>query len=206
MSEEKSSTPKEKPSTPEETPVDDTVQSEEPKAPPKKKATKKASKPKKSKEALALEAKEEEIVKLNAEITALKDQLLREQAELVNFKRRITDEKIKDRKFANASLLKTLLPVIDHLEAALKVEGAKDEFKPFYPNFQKLHENFLVALKESGLEPIDAQDKPFDPTLHEAVMQEAKDGVEAGIVIEVFQKGYRYHERILRPSMVKVSE
>jgi len=56
------------------------------------------------------------------------------------------------------------------------------------------------------LEPVEAEGTPFDPTVHEAVMQEAKDGVEAGVVIEEFQKGYRYHDRILRPSMVKVSE
>lgn len=176
------------------------------------KADKKASpKPKKTKEKPPTDdeliaAKEAEIVRLTAEVNALKDQLLREQAELVNFKRRITDEKIKDRKFANADLFKTLLPVVDHLEAALKVEGQKDAFQAFYPNFKKLHENFLTALADGGLEPVDAEGKPFDPTVHEAVMQEAKDGVDAGIVIEVFQKGYRYHDRILRPSMVKVSE
>lgn len=200
-----------KPSTPVEDPKDteetlehsanqatNDQEAKDPKPPKEKK--------KKPKKETPLEIKEKEIVKLNAEVTALKDQLLREQAELVNFKRRITDEKIKDRKFANASLLKSLLPVIDHLEAALKVEGAKEDFKPFLPNFQKLHENFLTALKESGLEPIEALDKPFDPTLHEAVMQESKEGVDPGMVTEEFQKGYRYHERILRPAMVKVSE
>lgn len=200
----------EKPSTPVEDPKDtkDTEETLEASAnqEPEEKEAKKEKKKSKPKKETPLEIKEKEIVKLNAEVTALKDQLLREQAELVNFKRRITDEKIKDRKFANASLLKSLLPVIDHLEAALKVEGAKEDFKPFLPNFQKLHENFLTALKESGLEPIEAQDKPFDPTLHEAVMQESKDGVDPGIVTEEFQKGYRYHERILRPAMVKVSE
>ena len=174
-------------------------------------AEKKASKPKKTKEKSPtkdeqITAKDAEIVRLTAEVNALKDQLLREQAELVNFKRRITDEKIKDRKFANADLFKTLLPVVDHLEAALKVEGQKEDFQAFYPNFKKLHENFLTALKDGGLEPVEAEGTPFDPTVHEAVMQEAKDGVEAGVVIEEFQKGYRYHDRILRPSMVKVSE
>lgn len=190
--------PEEKPSTPIEA-----TEAMDSKAQTEKKPRKKAAK---SKKAQAAETQDQQIETLNAEITALKEQLLREQAELVNFKRRMTDEKIKDRRFANAGLLKSLLPVLDHLEAALKVEAEKEAFKPFLPGFEKLHENFLTALKESGLEPVDALDKPFDPTLHEAVMQEEKDGVEAGIVIEEFQKGYLYHERILRPSMVKVSE
>lgn len=172
----------------------------------KKKPAKKAA-PKSPKKSLSdADILKERIVALEAEVNGYKDALLREQAELVNFKRRLTDEKIKDRQYANSGLLKSLLPLIDHLDAALKMEGAKEAFKPFLPNFEKLNENALTVLKDHGLEPVEALNKPFDPALHEAVMKESKDGVDPGIVIEVFQKGYRYHDRLLRPAMVKVSE
>ena len=69
-----------------------------------------------------------------------------------------------------------------------------------------IYQNILNILKENSVTEIDALDKPFDPNYHQAVLTEKKDGVEQGIVIEVMQKGYMYKDRILRPSMVKVSE
>ena len=68
------------------------------------------------------------------------------------------------------------------------------------------YNQLIAALKNEGVEVIDCKDKPFDPNFHQAIMQEKKDGVESGIVIEVLQKGYVLKDRILRPAMVKVSE
>ena len=68
------------------------------------------------------------------------------------------------------------------------------------------YNQLLTALKNEGIEVIDCENKPFDPNFHQAIMQEKKEGVKPGIVIEVLQKGYLLKDRILRPAMVKVSE
>lgn len=158
-------------------------------------------------------AKEERIAALEAEVTRLnamvedyKDQHLRNQAELQNFKRRMTEEKIKDRQFANVDIMKKLLPVIDHLEAALENEGHKESFQPFLKGFQMIHKNLLEALTSEGLQVIEALEQPFDPSLHEAVMTEEHPSLPSQTVIQEFQKGYKFKDRLLRATMVKVSE
>lgn len=173
------------------------AEKKEPAKKPQKKAPSKAEK-----ENLK---KEEQIIALTAEVETLKESLLREQAEMVNFKRRLTEEKIKDRQFANAEVFKSILPVLDHFEMLLKNEKTKAGFDAFEPAIQKLFDQFLNVFKEQGLEPVEALNLPFDPNLHEAVMKEASEG-EENTVIEVFQTGYKYKERLLRPAMVKVSE
>ncbi len=147
----------------------------------------------------------QEIETLKEENAQLNDKLLRNTAELQNFKRRINDERVKDRKFANEELLKALLPVLDNFDLALANEK-ENASKKVIKGFEMIKKNLLQTLENQGLSVIEALDQPFDPTYHQAVMKEAKDGVEAGIVIEEFQKGYLYKERLLRPAMVKVSE
>lgn len=158
-------------------------------------------------------AKGSEIKKLEQRVAELEDALesaqdasLRAQAELQNFKRRNTEERIKDRQFANVDIMKKLLPVIDHLEAALENEGKKETFEPFLKGFEMIHKNLLNALNAEGLAVIDALHQPFDPNVHQAVLKESSEEHDSETVIEVLQKGYTFKERVLRPSMVKVSE
>lgn len=171
----------------------------------KKEPAKKTAKKSPTKVEKDLLKKEEQIVALSAEVETLKESLLREQAEMVNFKRRLTEEKIKDRQFANAEVFKSILPVLDHFEMLLKNEKTKAGFETFEPAIQKLYDQFLSVFKEHGLARVEALHQPFDPTFHEAVMKEASDA-EPQTIIEVFQTGYTYKERLLRPAMVKVSE
>ncbi len=142
---------------------------------------------------------------LKREVESLKDQLLRNQAELINFKRRNNEERIKDRIYANFEFIKTLLPALDTFETALEKEHKNKTLKPLLKGFEMIYRDIFNVLKDSGLTPIESVNQPFDPNKHQAVMQEAKDGVAPNIVIEEFQKGYMYKERLLRPSMVKVS-
>lgn len=153
-----------------------------------------------------VDPKDNEIIELKERVTKLEEQLLREQAEMINFKRRMTDEKIKDRQFANQRILKDLLPLVDHIEMMLKNEKENEAFKHFEKTFNTLHENFLNVLSQHDCKPVEAVSKPFDPMLHEAVMKEPSEEHEPQTVLEEFQKGYTYKERLLRPSMVKVSE
>lgn len=153
-----------------------------------------------------LEEKEKEIKALEAEVKNLKEQFLRNQAELQNFKRRMSEEKIRERKFANVELVKALLPVIDNFDIAIKKEKENKDFKKSLKGFEMIRRDLMKALKDSGLKEIEAQDQPFDPNYHQAVMKEPKEDVDSDIVIEEFQKGYLFKDRLVRPAMVKVSE
>ena len=165
-------------------------------------AEKKKDKPKKLSKTDKLQ---QEIDTLKEENAQLNDKLLRNSAELQNFKRRMNEERIKDRKFANEDVFKALLPILDNFAIALANEKDKSNAKAL-KGFEMIYKNMLETLESQGLSTIDALDQPFDPSYHQAVMKESKDGVEAGIVIEEFQKGYIYKDRLLRPAMVKVSE
>ena len=143
---------------------------------------------------------------LEEEIASLKDQLLRNQAELQNFKRRMNEERIKDRIFANAELVKRLLIPLDNLEIGLINESENGEIKPYAKGFEMIRRDLMEALQDEGLKEIDALNQPFNPSLHQAVSKEPREDVESNIVIEVYQKGYTFKDRLIRPAMVKVSE
>ena len=97
------------------------------------------------------------------------------------------------------------MPIIDNLERALATE-VKEEDEGFKKGVEMIYTQLIALLKNEGVEPIDCLDQPYDPGKAQAIMQEKREGVEPGIVIEVLQKGYMLKDRILRPAMVKVSE
>lgn len=147
-----------------------------------------------------------EVDKLKEEVQSLKDQLLRNQAELQNFKRRMNEERIKDRIFANVDLVKKLITPLDNLELGLLNETEDGKIKPYAKGFEMIRRDLMEALKEEGLKEIEATLEPFNPTLHQAVAKESRDDLEPNTIIEVYQKGYLFKERLIRPAMVKVSE
>ena len=146
----------------------------------------------------------EEIIKLQEQLAAEMEKGLRIQAEMMNFKRRKEDEVATYKKYANEDILKRLVSVIDNFERALSMEN--EENQEFLKGFKMIYNSILNILNENGVVEIEALDKEFDPNYHQAVFTEQREGVEAGMVIEVLQKGYMYKERVLRASMVKVSE
>ncbi len=143
---------------------------------------------------------------LKEEIESLKDRLLRNQAELQNFKRRMNEERIKDRKFALSELVQSLLSPLDNFEIGLQNEVNKGKLKPEFKGFEMIRRDFMERLESEGLKEVEALNQPFDPNYHQAVMTEKVEGVEPNTVIEVYQKGYVFKDRLLRPAMVKVSE
>ena len=149
---------------------------------------------------------EEENQSLKQEVETLKDKLLRNQAELQNFKRRMNDERIKDRKFALAELVKALLSPIDNFEIGLQNEVVDGKLKPELKGFDMIRRDIMKILEDEGLKEIEALNQPFDPSYHQAVITEKTEGVDPNIVTEVYQKGYMFKDRLLRPAMVKVSE
>ena len=152
-------------------------------------------------EAPVAEAEMTELDQLNQQLEQERDQYQRVVAEYANYKRRTDQEKEQLGSFVKGEVLKALLPSIDNLERAIAAPDGEEYKKGVEMVIRQLEET-LVGM---GLEEIPALGEVFDPEVHNAVMREDADGVEAETVTEVFQKGYRLGNRVLRPAMVKVA-
>jgi len=142
--------------------------------------------------------------KAEAERKELFDRLLRKQAELENFRKRTQREKEDLVQFANADLLRSLLPVLDGFDRALK---QRDPNVPqsFYEGLEHIHRQLLDTLKRAGLELVDTKGKIFDPHLHQAVETVESDEHRDHEIVEELQRGYKLKNRLLRPAIVKVA-
>ncbi len=148
------------------------------------------------------------IEELEQKIKELEDKSLRDKAELINFRKRKEEETARLLKYSNESFVKELLPTIDNFERAINMDddNLEDEVSKFLQGFKMLYCNLVNVLKAYEVCEIESFNKPFDPTYHQAVMTEKREGVEPGVVIEVMQKGYMLKDKVIRPAMVKVSE
>jgi len=153
-----------------------------------------------------IEELEEEIVKLKEEAAANKNAYFKAYADTENLKKRLQSESDNVRKYRIQSFAMEILPVLDNLERALDVKVDDQNVKNYARGFEMIYQQLVHILNQEGVKEIEALDKPFDPNFHQALMQEAKDGVESGMVIEVLQKGYMLKDRVLRATLVKVSE
>lgn len=135
----------------------------------------------------------------------LETRYLRLQADFANYKKRIEKEKESIYTFANEKLVSELLDVIDNFERAFSSVDEKVENDSFFEGVTMVYKQLINILEKNGLEEIEAKNQKFDPNLHHAVMQEANDEVDENTVIDVFQKGYKLKNKVIRPSMVKVS-
>jgi molecular chaperone GrpE len=163
----------------------------------------------KAKEGLAEEESLEERLKAEeARAEENYDRLLRVTAEFENYKKRMEREMNDFRKFANESLIKDILSIVDNLERALEISYGNNE-KAFYSIQEGVRmtlKGLLSNLERSGVVPIESLDKPFDPNFHQAVMQEESEGHPENTVSKELQKGYMMRDRLLRPAMVAVSK
>ena len=139
-----------------------------------------------------------------AEIGDLSERLLRLQADFENFRKRAQREKDEARQFANQSLIEKQLPILDNFEMALA--AAKDADPALRDGVQMIYDQLLGILRDSGVETIDATGEDFDPNLHEAISQQQTTEAEPGTVVEQVQRGYRLHERLVRPARVVVAK
>lgn len=145
----------------------------------------------------------QEMRALAAERDEYKDQLLRARAEFENFRKRVAREADQTRRMAAATLIRELLPVGDNLDLALQHVANPDD--SLAQGVGMVLKQFSEALERAGLTPVPAQGETFDPTIHEAVMQQNSDDIPAGVVIAEFQRGYRLGDHVLRPARVVVS-
>ncbi len=146
---------------------------------------------------------EEKQVSEKEEESAL-NRLIRLQADFENFKKRTQKEKLESYQFAGESMAKKLLPVLDDLERAqASLEASGDQAKAYAEGVSMVFNHLKDVLKEEGLEEI-ACDVSFDPNLHHGVVAEDHPEKEDQDILEVFQKGYCFRGKLIRPSMVKV--
>ena len=169
----------------------------------------KEEKNKKEKNQKEKKNKDKELIALLSEKEKeLEDQLLRSKAEFQNYRKRVDEESLKFKKYANEDLVKELLPIVDNFERAIALDddNLSDELSKILSGFKMTYCNLLNVLEKYGVKAIDGNNKMFDPTYHEAVMTEKHDDMEKGYVIEVLQKGYLLNGKVIRHAMVKVNE
>ncbi|MDX1770155.1 MAG: nucleotide exchange factor GrpE [Planococcaceae bacterium] len=131
---------------------------------------------------------------------------LRLRADYENFKRRAQLDRESAEKYKSQGILSNLLPVLDNFERAMQVETVSEESQSLRKGLEMVYKTLVEATEREGLQVIDAEGVSFDPNLHQAVMTETDDSKESGVVLQELQKGYKYKDRVLRPSMVKVNE
>jgi len=150
--------------------------------------------------------KQQEIDDLKLEVAKYQEEFLKSKADLENYKKRINDERIKDRKYAATNLISDLLMPLDQLKKVVNVEVDDDKLKNYLIGFKMISNQIYQVLEDDGLKEIKALNEKFDPNYHYAVEKENNKEIEDGIITEVINIGYTYKERILRPAMVKVNE
>ena len=148
-----------------------------------------------------------DFAKVKAERDMLFEKLARAQADFQNSRKRLQAESDTRVQYANAALIKSLLPVIDNFERALAQDPAKSDAATILRGMQIVHDQWLNVLKQQLVQEIAPQPgEAFDPTRHEALMQQPTNDYDEGSVVQTLQKGYALHDRTLRPAQVSVAK
>jgi len=148
----------------------------------------------------------EKLQKLAAERDQYLDMAQRVRAEFENYQKRSQKDRELERRYAYTPLIFDLLPVFDNLERTLQAAQQAGEKGALVQGVAMVQTQFLEQLKRHGITRIDAQGKPFDPNLHQAVMQQPSAEVEPNTVLQVLEQGFMNHDRVLRPAKVIVSK
>ena len=159
--------------------------------------------PQRSIGAAAPEAPQSELEQVKAERAAYLDRLARLQAEFDNFRKRNAKAQQEYRDYALADALKTLLPILDSLDNALKTNAASLE--DFHAGIELIDKQFHDVLAKLGVQPVPTEGEPFDPNVHQAIQMVDTDKAEDNHVLDELQRGYRLKDRLLRPAMVRVA-
>ncbi len=161
---------------------------------------------KKKKKEEILEELKQKLEEKEKEVGELKERLLYQQADFENFKKLKAKEKQEALKFGNETLVKDLLPVIDNLERAIQHGCKSEDSRAIVEGVELTLNSFLKVLEKFGVTRVDALEREFDPNVHEAIAQEAREDKAPGTVVTELQKGYIMDGRLLRPSMVTVAK
>ena len=143
---------------------------------------------------------------LQEKIDELNDKVLRQMAEFENFRKRTDKEKSQQFDLGQSNVLEKLLPIVDNFERGLAAVPEGEKEGAFADGMNKIYKQLIKQLEDLGVTPIEAVGKEFDPNLHNAVMQVESQEYESGIVAQELQKGYMFHDTVLRHSMVAVAQ
>ena len=145
-----------------------------------------------------------EMAKLTADLEELRQAMLRSQADFANYRKRIEKERFEDSKRATARVIEGLIPVIDGFEHALAAHR-EAEYESYRKGFELIYKQLLENIAKLGAERTDPVGKPFDPHLHQAIDRTETTEAKDGTILQVFQPGYVFHGRVLRPATVRVA-
>jgi molecular chaperone GrpE len=148
---------------------------------------------------------EDPMAGLQADLDRFRDLALRSQADFENYKKRCAREKEDAIKYANTSLLERLVAIVDNFKLGLEAARGESEQSPIYSGMTLVLKQLNDLLAENGLQAIEAEGQKFDPNLHEAIAYEPSEQFPEGTVIRQTRRGYRFKDRLLRPSSVVVS-
>jgi molecular chaperone GrpE len=149
---------------------------------------------------------DESLAQLRAELETAKDRELRCRAELDNYRKRAAREREEMLRYANMSLLRDLLPVLDNVDRAIQAAQQNADAGALLDGFKMVQQQMQEVLTRHHCRQIEALHAPFDPNVHHAVMQQPSDEHPANTVLMVTQDGYQLHDRVVRPSQVIVSK
>ena len=137
-------------------------------------------------------------------VAALEDKVKRQMAEFDNFRKRTSKEKEQMFSMGEKSVIEKMLPVVDNFERGLAAVPENEKDSAIVSGMEMVYKQLIKQLEDLGVKPIEAVGKEFDPNFHNAVMQVESDEFETGVVAQEFQKGYTYHDMVIRHSMVGV--
>jgi molecular chaperone GrpE len=152
------------------------------------------------------QANNKEITQLKEQISSEKDRVLRLSAEFENFQKRKQRELDEFKKFANETIFRQFLTVVDNLERALSSSKENSDEKTLIEGVELTYKEIIKLFDTFSVKPVEAENQTFDPNFHQAVTQEETDKVPDNTVTKVLQKGYLLHDRLIRPAMVIVSK
>ena len=154
-------------------------------------------------EATAKAEKNAEENPLEKELKDTKEQLLRVTAEYSNFRKRSEKEKNESFAFATIKAVSEILATVDNLERAIASE--QEDYEGLKKGVQMTYDGLMASLEKLGVTAYGEQGEQFDPNLHHAVMHIDDDSLDANVITDVFQKGYKYNDKVVRPAMVKTA-
>ena len=149
-------------------------------------------------------AADAEVAKLASDLNELRQTLMRRQADFDNYRKRIEKERAEDSRRATARVIEGLIPIIDGFEHALAAHR-EAEYENYRKGFELIYKQLVDNITRLGVERIDPLGKQFDPHLHQAMDRTETVQHEDGTILQVFQPGYIFHGRVLRPAMVRVA-
>ena len=150
--------------------------------------------------------KNKHLEELEEKVKLLEEETLRAKADLINYRKRKDDEVSNLLKYANADIIISLLGVIDNFERVINNKTDSEELNSYLEGFRLIYNQVKDILIANDVKEIDAIGKEFDPMFHQSISVRKDETKESGVVLEVYQKGYTYKDKVLRPAMVIINE